>query len=101
MDLEGRKTVKTRFELRTRLKKLPSLALTSAPAFEVFQISCVEIPFCSERLPPAKTYWCLAPALFALNLLLGLFQLDDLPCLIGKGQFVAEALPLANDGLPF
>ena len=32
------------------LKKLPSLALTTAPAFEVFQDLFLGDPFCSERL---------------------------------------------------
>src|SRR5271157_5982428 len=31
--------------------------------------------------------------------LLGLLQLDDLPTLIGKSQFMAEPFALANDGL--
>jgi len=31
--------------------------------------------------------------------LLGLLQLDDLPALIGKSQFMAEPFALANDGL--
>ena len=32
-------------------------------------------------------------------LLLGLLQFNDLPILVGKGQFMAEPFPLANDGL--
>src|SRR5271169_3166034 len=86
-------------------RQLASLSRNSR--MSIFRVSILrskKVPRCVRKsftsgVPPASTESRRAPGLFAVNLLLGLLQLNDLATLVGQRQFVAEPFALANDGL--
>src|SRR5271167_1830758 len=69
------------------------------------QYHFLDLPFKEYRVTEDSARRSVRTRLFvgglAENLLLGLLQLDNLPTLIGKSQFMAEPFAFANDGLPF